>query len=181
MNLNEIRDKLKVLKSNYNSFGKYHYRRCEDILDAVKPLLGTSTLIISDEMAFLGNRMYVMATATLTQEDGKQFIVKGFARESENKKGMDEAQITGSASSYARKRALEGLFLIDDVQDSDATNESGDEISAIVELKKIIVQKINTGKFSEEKKNYFRGIFKTIATLSDAESLLAEVSNGTEN
>ncbi len=116
--LNEIQQNLKAPKGQTNSFGKYKYRSCEDILEAVKPLLGEATLIISDEIVMLGDRFYVKATATL--KDGKEEISNtAYARESHDKKGMDESQITGATSSYARKYALNGLFLIDDTKDAD--------------------------------------------------------------
>lgn len=103
-------------------FGNYRYRSCEDILEAVKPLLGSATLTLSDDIVSEGGRVYVRATALL--RDGDQSVsVTAFAREPENKKGMDESQITGAASSYARKYALNGLFCIDDTKDADATND----------------------------------------------------------
>lgn len=116
-----IQQELNVPKGRFNSFGKYKYRSCEDILVAVKPLLGktNSTLNLSDEMVAVGNRIYVKATATLLTEDGKTYRASAYAREDETKKGMDGAQITGSASSYARKYALNGLFSIDDTKDTD--------------------------------------------------------------
>lgn len=123
MNLQTIQQELKAPKSNFNSFGKYSYRSCEDILEAVKPLLGESTLVLSDEIVEVGGRVYVKAEATFT--DGDKIVkVHAFAREAEQKKGMDEAQITGSASSYARKYALNGLFLIDDTKDADTQDNS---------------------------------------------------------
>lgn len=117
--LNKIQQELKAPKGQTNNFGKYKYRSCEDILEAVKPLLGkTGTLVLCDEMVQLGDRYYVKAIATLREgEDMCQ--VFGYAREAEEKKGMDSAQITGAASSYARKYALNGLFCIDDTKDAD--------------------------------------------------------------
>lgn len=116
--LTEIQKRLKAPKSNYNSFGKYNYRSCEDILEAVKPLLGDNTLTLSDEVVQIGDRIYVKATAVF--RDGvTETRVSAFAREAESKKGMDESQVTGTASSYARKYALNGLFLIDDTKDAD--------------------------------------------------------------
>ena len=115
--LHTIQSELKAPKGNYNSFGKYKYRSCEDILEAVKPLLGDNVLTISDELVQVGERYYVKAVAKFNTTE-----VTAYAREEEVKKGMDGAQITGSASSYARKYALNGLFLIDDTKDSDATN-----------------------------------------------------------
>ena len=113
-----IQQKLKAPKNQYNSFGGYHYRNCEDILEAVKPMLGDLVLKLDDEAVEVGNRVYIKAIATIT--DGENSIVNSaLAREAENKKGMDDSQITGAASSYARKYALNGLFLIDDTKDAD--------------------------------------------------------------
>lgn len=124
--LQAIQNELKAPKNQYNSFGKYKYRSCEDILEAVKPILVKYSvyLTLSDEVVEIGTRVYVKATATL---HGKGLppmgiSVTAFARESETKKGMDDSQITGTASSYARKYALNGIFLIDDTKDAD-TNE----------------------------------------------------------
>ena len=115
---------LKAPKGQFNKFGGYKYRSCEDILEAVKPLLLEQglQLTITDEPIEVGGRIYIKATATVT--DGSETAaVSGYAREAETKKGMDESQITGTASSYARKYALNGLFLIDDTKDADATND----------------------------------------------------------
>jgi len=124
--LNKIQKELKAPKSQENSFGKYRYRSCEDILEAVKPLLGNAVLIITDEVVMLGDRFYVKATAIL-KDDKETAQVSAFARESLDKKGMDTAQITGATSSYARKYALNGLFCIDDTKDADSTNTHGKE------------------------------------------------------
>lgn len=123
--LQEVQTELKAPKSQYNSFAKYHYRSQEDILEAVKPLLAKRglALTLNDEIVQFGTRVYVKATATLYGEMGKSFKVEAYAREPEEKKGMDESQITGTASSYARKYALNGLFAIDDTEDSDAQDK----------------------------------------------------------
>lgn len=121
--LANVQAALKAPKGQYNSHGKYKYRSCEDILEAVKPLLRESglTLRIEDEIIERGHRFYVRATATLIcPESGESLQTNGFAREQEELKGMTAAQITGAASSYARKYALNGLFLIDDTADDDA-------------------------------------------------------------
>ena len=120
--LSKIQRELKAPKSQRNTFGKYNYRNTEDIVEAVKPFLGENLILnLSDEMMELVGRIYVKATAIIT--DGKDVIgATGFAREALTKKGMDEAQITGAASSYARKYALNGLLLIDDTKDADSTN-----------------------------------------------------------
>lgn len=115
----EIQKQLKAPKNQRNTFGNYNYRSCEDILEAVKPLLIDEVVTIKDEIVFIGNRYYVKATSRIENGDGKFLEVTAYAREAEIKKGMDEAQITGSASSYARKYSLNGLFLIDDTKDAD--------------------------------------------------------------
>lgn len=121
--LNKIQTELKAPKGQYNSFGKYKYRSCEDILEAIKPFLTETktVLTINDEIVFIGNRFYVKATAVLTDcENENSFIINSaFAREDDSKKGMDGSQITGASSSYARKYALNGLFAIDDTKDAD--------------------------------------------------------------
>ena len=109
----KITQELKVPKSRENKFGGYKYRSCEDILDSVKPLLGNYLLYLSDSVETVGERIYIKATATLTDGEN-ELSATGYAREALNKKGMDEAQVTGGASSYARKYALNGLFCIDD-------------------------------------------------------------------
>ena len=117
----EVQASLKAPKGQFNSFGGYSYRSCEDILEAVKPMLAERGLLltISDEVLMVGDRYYVKATAAVT--DGKETVeAAGYARETETKKGSDASQITGMASSYARKYALNALFLIDDSRDADA-------------------------------------------------------------
>lgn len=116
----EIQKKLKAPKNQRNSFGNYNYRSCEDILEAVKPLNAAAGILltISDDIELVDGRHYVKATCKVT--DGKdEIIVTASAREADNKKGMDTAQVTGATSSYARKYALNGLYLIDDTKDVD--------------------------------------------------------------
>lgn len=117
----EIQAKLKAPKKQFNKFGNYKFRSCEDILEAVKPLLQEykCTLLLSDSIELVGDRYYVKAQAGIMNESGSSVSVTGYAREEEVKKGMDGSQITGTASSYARKYALNGLFCIDDTQDAD--------------------------------------------------------------
>lgn len=121
-----IQSKVKAPKGQFNSFGKYHYRSAEDILEAVKAVVNPIgfSISISDEIVMMGDRFYIKATATLT--DGKEtYSSTAYAREEESKKGMDGSQVTGASSSYARKYALNGLFALDDTKDSDATNTHG--------------------------------------------------------
>jgi hypothetical protein len=130
-----IQSELKAPKGQTNAFGKYKYRSCEDIIEAVKPLLAREGLLmtISDELVFVGTehggRFYVKATVEVGESTGVEkvhfFKTTAFAREEETKKGMDAAQITGAASSYARKYALNGMFSIDDTKDADSTNTHG--------------------------------------------------------
>lgn len=139
--LNKIQTELKAPKGQYNDFGKYKYRSCEDIFEAVKPLLEKYKLVLTtdDELQYIGDRYYIKAIAKLIdiEQPYEEFddckavncITNiGYAREEETKKGMDGSQITGASSSYARKYALNGLFLIDDTKDSDTTNV-GEEIT----------------------------------------------------
>lgn len=122
MTLLTVQMELKAPKSQYNKFGGYNYRSTEDILQAVKPLLKKDNdhLSLSDEPIMVGDWHYIKATATFTDKNDKTTVSTGYAREAANKKGMDDSQITGTASSYARKYALNGLFLIDDNKDADA-------------------------------------------------------------
>lgn len=165
--LNEIQQKLKAPKGQRNSFGNYNYRSCEDILEAVKPLLGKAVLTITDEIVLIGSRYYVKATATLAADDASSVSVSAFARESEVKKGMDESQITGAASSYARKYALNGLFCIDDTKDADTKDNTepvkppakpvrpsvptGEECAEIGKIKILLEEAVGENKIDETK------------------------------
>lgn len=161
---------LKAPKGQYNSFGKYKYRSCEDILEALKPVLDKFklTLFISDEIVEVGGsyklekkdetvetvgRKYVKATITLVNIEKPDEIIKtsALAREEETKKGQDGSQITGASSSYARKYALNGLFAIDDTKDSDSTNTHGKEEKTEAERKKEAIEAINKLADTEEK------------------------------
>ena len=118
----KMQEELKAPKNQYNQFGKYHYRSCEDILEGLKPVLSKygATLVVTDSLEVIGDRYYVKATAKLIDIDSGEFIENSaYAREDLSQKGMSESQITGSTSSYARKYCLNGLFLIDDTKDSD--------------------------------------------------------------
>jgi hypothetical protein len=127
-----IQCSLKAPKNQYNNFGKYKYRSLEDILEALKPLLKkhSALLRISDDIIEVGGRVYVKSTATLSSEE-EMITATALAREAETKKGMDEAQITGAASSYARKYCLNGLFAIDDTRDADTYNKHDDPVETI--------------------------------------------------
>lgn len=146
--LAKIQHDLNAPKNQRNNFGNYNYRSCEDILQAVKPLLGDLTLTISDDIQVIGDRVYVKATATIS--DGEHNLsTQAFARESLTKKGMDDSQITGSTSSYARKYALNGLLLIDDNKDADTrdnTNAHKEREDALKEAIKKLKPSIDTIK-----------------------------------
>jgi len=134
-----IQSKLKAPKGQTNTFGKYKYRNCEDILEAVKPLLleHNCTLFISDSLENIGERYYIKATVTFVDtETGKAIQNTSFAREEESKKGMDGSQVSGASSSYARKYALNGLFGIDDTKDSDSTNAGQEQSKKEYKCKK---------------------------------------------
>mgnify|MGYP002511153624 CR=1 FL=1 len=124
-----IQAELKAPKNQRNEYGGYNYRSAEDILEAVKKILPKvgCYLTITDNIEVFGERVYVAATATLTNSEGKSISTKAYAREAAVRKGQDESQITGSTSSYARKYALNGLFCIDDTKDPDVTNKHGKE------------------------------------------------------
>ncbi|MFR9240989.1 MAG: ERF family protein [Clostridium baratii] len=131
--LMNVQKELKAPKNQYNNFGKYNYRNCEDILEALKPICVKHKAVtkISDEIIYIEGRHYVKATVTFIDvEKGDKIESYGQAREEENKKGMDVSQITGSSSSYARKYALNGMFCIDDTKDSDFTNTHDKEIKS---------------------------------------------------
>lgn len=153
--LEQVQQTLKAPKNQYNSFGKYHYRSCEDILEGLKePLIKVHAVVtISDEIISVGDRIYVKATARFT--DGTDVVENtAYAREELEKKGMDASQITGAASSYARKYALNGLFLIDDNKDADALNKGEEKPKTTTlnpkraEQEKIAEQKIGTAKIN---------------------------------
>lgn len=133
MNLYEklqfVQSRLKAPKNQYNKFGGYNYRNCEDIQEAVKPLLQEvkAALVVGDELVLIGERYYIKAVAKFIDcESGERLENVAYAREELDKKGMDVSQVTGSTSSYARKYALNGLFCIDDVKDADNQDNSGD-------------------------------------------------------
>lgn len=166
--LAEIQQQLKAPKNQFNKFGGYNYRNQEDILEAVKPLLGDLTLTVNDEiivppnMYGEGTRHYIKSTVTLS--DGEHSVqVSALAREQDTQKGMSEPQITGAASSYARKYALNGLFLIDDTRDADAVNTHGKkEVSKPAAKEKVIQAKPSTSSFRRKKKEEPQGDFDDI-------------------
>lgn len=160
--LTTIQNELKVPKSKWNDFSKFNYRSCEDILEAVKPILlkHNCTLTITDSITECGGRIYVEATATLFDDEGIEHTAKAYAREADTKKGMDDSQITGSASSYARKYALAGLFLLDDGNDADS-QDNRTEDNRTERMKR------NSSKFSID----FDSIREQCEMIDDIESL----------
>lgn len=173
-----IVEQLKAPKSQFNTFGNYKYRRCEDILEAVKPLLKEHNCIltINDEIVLVGDRFYIKATATLTNAEGVAISTSAYAREEKDKKGMDGSQVTGMASSYARKYALNGLFCIDDTKDADTLQGVEKEASKPKE-KPIITKYIldienRRNKFMEWSwKDHQRNTFALDYVASDAVAL----------
>jgi len=163
--LNKIQQNLKAPKNQYNKFANFNYRSCEDVLEAVKPLLGDCVLIIKDEIVLIGNRYYVKAIAALKDKNG-EIEVSAYARETEHKKGMDESQITGATSSYARKYALNGLFAIDDTKDEDTKDNTKDNtkesnIDKFERAKKMIEQIKNPDGLIEYSENLKKSTFNT--------------------
>lgn len=142
--LSKIQSELKAPKGQFNSFGNYKYRSCEDILEAVKPLLKGSIITISDEIVLVGDRFYVKATAKF-EDETSQITNTAFAREPLMKKGMDESQITGATSSYARKYALNGLLAIDDTKDADTM----DNTASTARDEAVVAPKTASANFSD--------------------------------
>lgn len=143
----KIQSELKAPKNQENKFGGFKYRSCEDILEALKPLLSKYELLLTlnDEIIMIGNRYYVQATAKVTDSSGEYIQTRAFARESEEKAKMDSSQVTGSASSYARKYALNGLFCIDDTKDQDFYDNSSNRVNTPLKLKRKQVDEIIKG------------------------------------
>ena len=181
MNLAKIQALVKAPKGQFNNFGKYKYRSCEDIVEAIKPIINQLgfALILSDEVVLIGQRFYIKATATLTDEN-VTYTATAFAREEEVKKGMDGSQITGASSSYARKYALNGLFAIDDTKDADSTNTGKDDLKtaspAISDKEKdYLTELLENSTYEEEmrKKMWIR--LNEINTIEDYEKAKANL------
>ena len=152
--LTEVQNELKAPKSKYNSFGKYNYRSCEDILEAVKPILKAKRLAmtVKDDVFNIGERFYIMATVTVFDcESEEKVTTTAYAREDADKKGMDGSQITGSSSSYARKYALNGMFAIDDTKDADSWNTNDKDRT---------VEKKEAERATEEQVAKLRALYK---------------------
>lgn len=160
--LAKIQAELNAPKGQFNNFGKYNYRSCEDILEALKPLLQKHDCLVTldDTVTSCGTRIYIRAIATITNSSGDKVNACGYAREPEEKRGMDSAQVTGSCSSYARKYALSGLFAIDDNKDADTMEpvKKPSSKNTIQEAIKIINRQNNLSDL----RNVFTGLTATI-------------------
>lgn len=193
--LTEIQKKLKAPKGQYNKFGKYYYRSAEDILEAVKPLNAEQGLLLTltDEPVLIGDWHYIKASAIIT--DGEStYTVTAYARESENKKGMDASQVTGTASSYARKYALNGLYLIDDTKDAD-TDEYTEQNQARPKATDKQLNAVNNmirataNKYGMEQKKLYEGVKKRLGIKSEMEEwtsqqasrFIAELKKGAQD
>lgn len=165
MSIVKIQAELKAPKGQLNKFGNYRYRSAEDIIEAVKPILAKYNyyLVISDAIEHYDDRFYVKAVAALINDQNEVIVrTSGYAREEEVKKGMDAAQITGSASSYARKYALNGLFAIDDTKDADSTNDHKDEIGDEKRLQ--LITMLENTLYDEEKKTKMANLIESYTT-----------------
>ena len=174
--INKIQVELKAPKSQRNNFGNYNFRNCEDILEALKPLLLRKKIIIQliDELLQIGYRFYIKATATLIDtESGEKHSTTSFAREELTKKGMDGSQITGASSSYARKYALNGLLAIDDTKDSDTTN-IGNQNNNTKQIKSA-KSKMTPEEEQEKKEKCIKWIVDNISKVEDSKQ--ADVLN----
>jgi len=154
----KIQTELKAPKTKKNNFGGYMYRSLEDIQEALKPLLAHygCFITLSDEIELIGERYYICATAKIVNSEGQSVSVQAYAREEEHKKGMDAAQITGSASSYARKYALNALFAIDDTRDADATNTHEDVNITPTQVKELEELIASTGRDKAKMLEYYK-------------------------
>lgn len=178
--LSAVQRELKAPKGQRNSYGGYNYRSCEDILEAVKPLTSNFGLIlvISDEIEQVGERYYIKATATLSDSTGSYVSNTAYAREELTRKGMDVSQITGAASSYARKYALNGLFAIDDTKDADATNKGQDEPKEPKQpTKEQAGKQLQAAKTVEELKELFAALPDALRQDADIVTLCREKAN----
>jgi hypothetical protein len=190
--LSEVQNELKAPKNQYNSFGKYNYRSCEDILEGVKPLCRKyrTTLIIGDTLELIGDRYYIKATAILYDLDSDKSISNtAYARESENKTGMDVSQITGATSSYARKYALNGLFNIDDTKDADTdefqktigNEQEKKEVSRATDKQKEMIKKLYTREEIKTELETLKRAKLSDLTVFEASSLISRKKGGNEN
>lgn len=174
-----IQQELIAPKNQYNSFGKYHYRSCEDILEGLKPCLNKvrAAVTVSDEIVHIGDRYYIKATATLYDAENEASVSNtAYARESDEKKGMDASQVTGATSSYARKYALNGLFCIDDVKDADSRDNRQQDAKEQKKIENSVIPKVKVDALQTRCKkegvdvNKIMRLYR-VATLSDLTEL----------
>lgn len=177
--LNRIQKEIKAPKSQRNSFGNYNYRSAEDILEAYKKVASNTTLIVQDELVQIGERYYVKAVATLFL-DGESINATAFAREAESKKGMDESQITGATSSYARKYAMNALFAIDDTKDADTHDNSKSETPKITDTLKKQIADTTTLEALQKLYKDNAGLGKEFATLVTEQKKFIQSANEPE-
>lgn len=182
--LNRVQVLLKAPKNQYNSFGKYKYRSCEDILEGVKPYLKELNLVLNivDDVVLIGDRYYVKATARLIDADnGESIETYAYARESESKKGMDSSQVTGATSSYARKYALNGLFAIDDTKDNDFYDNRSQQAPRGQNKKNTTSKKEATPSNREEVARMFDIAKKTNYPMNELKNLMVQKYRKTES
>ena len=186
MKLNEklalVQSELKAPKSQYNSFGKYHYRSCEDIVESVKPILlkYQLSLVIKDEMVMLGERFYVKAIAVLS--DGEESVeTMAYAREPKELKGMTDCQVTGATSSYARKYALNGLFAIDDTKDTDSEEYQEVKIKNDEMLEKVKKEALEVGVSLEKLATYLKKDSVNDLTIDELKNAISKKKERLEN
>lgn len=173
--LHDIQQKLKAPKGQFNSLAKYNFRSCEDIVEAVKPLIPEGySLVMSDKAVLLGTHLYIKAKVGLIGGGGK-IMVNGYAREALNKKGMDEGQMTGTASSYARKYALNGLFAIDDTKDADS-NEYKAEVNIKAAVKEPLIDKLKQAVGKKNTKSALEA-WESLAVVKEARVALFKESS----
>lgn len=184
--LSEVQKNMSVPKEHKNNFGNYKYRNCEDILEALKPFLNDCTVTLSDDIVLVQDRIYVKSTATFADNDSS-ISVSSYAREDKEKKGMDLSQLTGSCSSYARKYALSGLFLIDNNQDVDSMDNTKSNVvknNHSKEKLEAALLKIKESKTLDElKENYTAAYkdFKDHAAMAEITALKDEIKSNIES
>lgn len=183
--LNKIQTELNCPKNQYNNFGNYKYRNCEDILESLKPLLKKHKCLVTlnDDLMLIGERYYIKATATISDVESEDKIEQSaFAREPLGKKGMDEAQITGSTSSYARKYALNGLFLIDDNKDADELQKDNTPKKDNYSNQYSNNTKIEADVITEKQLKYLYSLIKEkTGSKEETEKLTEEVKTAVKN
>jgi hypothetical protein len=178
MSISKIQSELKAPKNQYNTFGKYKYRSCEDIVEAVKPLLANYGyyLVMSDDVVSVNDRVYIKAICKVMENDKVISESSALAREPLTKKGMDDSQITGTASSYARKYALNGLFAIDDTKDADSMDNTSAPVAPPYVNVDDIVKKITNTKSRDELMEVYKAVIQEVGQDKKAHALVVKAS-----